>query len=112
MIAVVHSMIVNRKVRIFSGLKIVKDSIANNKLFSIVAMSSFNTLHFFEGSSTLIKFTGIGSLLAQAIKNTNTITAQRPISNLPRVLLSETMHYRKLGIGPNEFEEFMKSRKK
>ena len=37
---------------------------------------------------------------------------KRPISNLLRLLISEAMHYRKLGIGPNEFEEFMKTRKK
>jgi len=37
---------------------------------------------------------------------------QRPVSNLLRVLIAEALHYRKLGIGPNEFEEFMKSRKK
>ena len=36
---------------------------------------------------------------------------QRPISNMVRFLLTEALHYRKLGIGPNEFEEFMKTRK-
>lgn len=37
---------------------------------------------------------------------------QRPVSNMVRFLLTEALHYRKLGIGPKEFEEFMKSRKK
>ena len=36
---------------------------------------------------------------------------QRPISNMVRVLLTEAMEYRKLGINQNDLSKFAKSKK-
>jgi len=75
-----------------------------------------NSLNYFGEKNMAIEFAyGITARVTEQMNEEIEALAkkeQRPVSNLLRVLIAEALYYRKLGIGPDEFEEFMKSRKK
>ena len=63
------------------------------------------TIQFTKGLSTRVDDSMFEEIQGFATKE------QRSSSNMVRVLLTEALHYRKLGVSQNELFEYLKSKK-